>query len=233
METIEEMFTRTMNRVLRLKLGLDIYDYTLKKQLENYRELEAELDVNYPIKGTAVRFSSDSFIKWTSTSDNYKIVDDNKDMSSIDITDAQASEPFRYKEMTFVYLFTVLEDFGNSIISLVNNNFYTSEIQKGKSWHSKVNKYAKADGKDLVKGFADPFNLQKIDIDEKYVNLLFNLKQTRNSIAHELQYPEIDNFKTDVHSLIIMICYLFHINNPAKSTISVYPWPDYNNSDTL
>lgn len=231
METITDIFNRTISQVIKLKLGLDIYEYTIDNRISNYRNFEAELDVDYPIKGTEVKFSSEIFSRWRNTYDNYKIVNDEKDLSSMDITDELSSEPFRHKEMTFVYLFTILEDFGNSLIEKVNTSYYIKEIQAGKSWHSKVNKYFKAGGGDLVLGFATPFNLQRSDIDEKFVNLFYDLKQKRNSIVHELTYPDIENFKTDIQSLIILVCYLYHINDQTKAVTKFYPWYDYNEND--
>lgn len=234
MESITDIFNRTISQVIKLKLGLDIYEYTIDNRISNYRNFEAELDVFYPIKGTEVKFSSDIFSKWRNTDDNYKIVNDEKDLSSIDITDELSFEPFRHKEMIFVYLFTILEDFGNSLIEKVNTPFYIKEIQEGKSWHSKVNKYAKTDDRrDLVLGFATPFNLQRADIDEKFVNLFYDLKQKRNSIVHELTYPDIWNFKTDIQSLIILVCYLYHINDQTKAVTKFYPWYDYNDNDII
>jgi hypothetical protein len=231
METITDIFNRTISQVIKLKLGLDIYIYTINDRILNFRNFEAELDVDYPIKGTEVKFSADTFSKWRNIYDNHKIVNDKKDLLSNDITDELSSDPFRYKEMTFVYLFTILEDFGNSLFEKVNNHLYVQNIQEGKSWHSKVNKDSKIPGKDLVLGFATPFNLQRTDIDEKFVNLFYELKQKRNSIAHELKYPEIDDFQTDIQSLIIIICYIYHINDPTKSATKFYPWYDYNAND--
>ena len=229
METITDIFKRTISQAIKFKLGIDIYEYTIDDRISNFGNFEAELDVDYPIKGTEVKFSSDVFSKWRNTYDNYKIINDEKDLSSMDITDELSSEPFRHKEMAFVYLFTILEDFGNSLIEKVNNPFYIKDIKEGKSWHSKVNKHAKIAGRDLVLGFATPFNLQCSDIDEKFVNLFYDLKQKRNSIAHELTYSGIQNFKTDIQSLIILICYLYHINNPTiKVETKFYPWYDYN-----
>lgn len=231
METIKDIFERTISQVIRLKLGLDIYEYVIDEKISGFRNFEAELDLDYPIKGTEVKFSEDAFSKWSSIYDNHKIVNEEKDMASMDITDELASEPFRYKEMTFVYLFTLLEDFGNSLVEKINNPFYVGEIQSGKSWHSQVNRLAKNKGKDLVLGFATPFNLDRTEVSEKFVDLFYSLKQTRNSIAHELHYPEIREFKKDVQSLILLICYLYHINDTDKLPMKLYPWHDYNADD--
>lgn len=233
METIKDIFNRTISQVIKLKLGLDIYEYTIDERISNFRNFEAELDEDCQIKGTEITFSTDIFSDWRNTYDNNKIINVEKDLSSTDITDELSSEPFRYKEMTFVYLFTILEEFGNSLIEKVNATYYIQEIQKGKSWHSKVNKHSKIEGRNLVLGFAAPFNLQGTDIDEKFVNLFYELKQKRNNIAHELTYPRIDDFQTDIQSLIIIICYLYHINDLTKSSTKFYPWYDYNENDAI
>ncbi|WP_139362070.1 hypothetical protein [Hymenobacter sp. CRA2] len=227
METVKTIFDRTITQAIKLKLGLDIYEYIINDKNSNFVNFEAELDVDYPIKGTEVRFSAEIFSKWRNPYNNDLIVDTQKDLASTDITSELSAEPFRHKEMIFIYLFTLLEDFGNSLVEKVNNTYYTGVIQDGKSWHSKVNKHAKNDGRDLVAGFGLPFNLQRSDIDEKFVDLLYELKQKRNSIAHELKYPDIHSFKDDIKSLIVIICYLYHINDITKSPVKIYPWYDY------
>ena len=228
MDTIKDIFDRTISKAIKLKLGLEIYEFTSNKLISNYVDFEEELEVNYPIKGTEVKFSINAFLKWSETTQNISIVNSKKDLSSIDITNEIVTEPIRHKEMLFVYLFSILEDYGNSLIEVVNSVYYTKEIIKhGKSWHSKVNQFAKAKGEDLVTGFAMPFNLQKEDVSEKFVNLFYGLKEKRNRIVHKLQYPEIENFYTDVQSLIVIICYLYHINDKTKSPVKFYPWYDY------
>jgi len=226
---LTDLFIKTLNKTLEFKLGLDIYEYTINQKQDNWRDFEAELDVNYPIKGTEVTFSKEIFASWTDSYDNHIIVNPEKNMSSMDITGELTNEPFRHREMSFIYLFTILEDFGNSIIKITNNSYYKTDIENGKSWHSKVNKYAKDSGKDMKEGFAFPFGLDKSVIDEKFITLFLDLKQKRNSIVHELIYPESEYFNTDIDSLIVLICYLYHINDVTKSKIKHYPWYDYDN----
>lgn len=228
MKTLNELFTKSINRILKFKLGLESFEYKNDQLLTNWREYEAELEINYPIKGTQLTLSDEVFRKWKNQYNNNLIINSEKDISSFDITDELADEPFKYKEMTLVYLFTILEDFGNSIIELVNNQYFKNEIQNnGKSWHSKINKYQLEKGNDLTKNFADVFNLKKEDIYPKFVNIFYELKNKRNSIAHELHYPDKANFHKDVEAIIIIMSYIYIINDKPKSELKIYPWYDY------
>ena len=121
MDTIKDIFDRTISKAIKLKLGLEIYEFTSNKLISNYVDFEEELEVNYPIKGTEVKFSINAFLKWSETTQNISIVNSKKDLSSIDITNEIVTEPIRHKEMLFVYLFSILEDYGNSLIEVVNS----------------------------------------------------------------------------------------------------------------
>ena len=219
------IFASTISNVLRFQLGLEIYEYLKEENLENYREFEFELDSKKnPIKAIEVNFSSQIFDDWENSSQNRLIVKTDKDISADEITGELAGQPFKHKEMTFVYLFSILETYGNSIAQTVNTKF-SNEAKLERSWHSGINRYSK---KDLRHEFAKSFNLNRVDVDIKFVNLFLELKEKRNTIAHSLKYPEINFFKKDIQSLIIIMCYLYHINDPSKEAVKFHPWQDGN-----
>lgn len=226
-EKLKELFESTIDTVIKFKLGLDVYQYQEDKHLKNYRDFEEELAINYPIKGTKVAFGREILSNWKSIFHNHLIINSNKLLDSSDITETLSWNPFPQEQMVLVYLFTILEDFGNSIVEIVNPSLHKTLMENDRSWHGPVNKHARSNGQDLVKKFAEPFQLERSDVDEKFVELLFDLKQKRNSIAHEMRYPENNKFETDFESLIILICYIYHINDPEKEDISYFPWHDW------
>ena len=112
-------------------------------------------------------------------------------------------------------------------MEIVNPSQHEEYREKDRSWHSGMNKYAKKRGDDFVQKFADPFLLERSSIDQKFVDLFYGLKEKRNSIAHTLSYPDSSKFKTDMESLFILICYVYHINDPLKEDVNYFPWNDW------
>ena len=226
-EKLRELFENTIDAAIKLKLALDVYRYQEEKHLINYSDFEEELSINYPIRGTGVIFNTEIFANWKSSYNNANIINSEKLIESSEVTETLAWKPLAQNQMVIVYLFTMLEEFGNSIMEIVNPIEHARFATSGKSWHSGVNRYAKQRGLDLVLKFGEPFNLGRNDVDQKFVDLFYDLKQKRNSIAHELIYPEGSKFETDFESLLILICYLFHINDPLKEDVSYFPWHDW------
>jgi len=228
MQALKNLFEQTITNVIKLKLGIDVYEYLFDYKRREYRNFESELDNDNSIRGTQVRLNTRLFDEWEAAKDNNSLVNDRMLISSIDITSELVDEPFRYKEMSLVYLFTILEDFGNSVVEIVNNQYYSEKITgEQKAWHSGVNPFAKSKGKNLADAFAKPFALTANDIDKKFVTLLYELKEKRNRIAHTLTYPGGNNYHNDLKSIIVLMCYLYHINDTTKSDIIIYPWDDY------
>lgn len=185
---LRDLFEKTIDQAIKLKLGLDIFRYQENKHIVNSREFTAELAVNCPIRGTGVAFGSEIFSNWGILYDSNSIINSEKLIESGEITEELKWQRLPQDEMVIVYLFTMLEDFGNSIMKIVNPNLYGEYQSKDRSWHSGVNKYKKEKGKDLLVEFAEPFGLNTSDVDGKLVDLFYDLKQKRNKIAHELSY---------------------------------------------
>ena len=66
LENLKEIFSDIIERVLRFKLGLDIHEYKNDQLRVNWRDLEDELEIDYPIKATEVKFGKELFSKWRS-----------------------------------------------------------------------------------------------------------------------------------------------------------------------
>ncbi|GEM_PF-4085169 len=226
-EKLRELFENTIDAAIKLKLALDVHSYQEEKHLKNYSDFEEELSIDYPIRGTGVNFSAEIFANWKSSYDNGILINSEKLIESSEITETLAWNPLNQNKMVLVYVFAMLEDFGNSIMEIVAKDKYAEYASKDRSWHSGVNKYAKEKGHDLVEKFGEPFNLETSDINPKFVDLLYDLKQKRNSITHELIYPEGSKFETDFESLLILICYLFHLNDTSKEDVNYFPWHDW------
>ncbi|MBI2272260.1 MAG: hypothetical protein HYU70_00560 [Bacteroidetes bacterium] len=208
-ETLQELFTRTLDKVLQFRMGVKIFEYIDEKHRRDWREFEEELNVEYPVRGDVVRFSKELFKNWTAVNDNHSFVFEDRMIAAYDITDAHALQAFAYQEMAIVYLFSMLEDFGN--VLSVKMGYDLGD----RAWHSGVNRY-----KDIVErrlAFAKVFNKEASDILEKMVELLFDIKEVRNQIVHDHQYPDKRNFHSHLRSLVVLFCYLYHLCDASKS----------------
>lgn len=225
MDTLKQLFEKTMTSVIEFRLGLSTFEYENKQLLENWRKFENELDEkNNPINGIEVKINGEDLQKWGEEICNDAIILE-RAIERGGITTTLAGEPFRYEEMSFVYLFSILEDFGNSILKIKNPDYYDKEIEnKGKSWHSKINQYNKEEGKDLNQILVEIFDLEKhLNINGNIISEFIRLKTVRNDIVHQLKYLYSSNFKDDIDNIIVIMCYLYYINDNNIEEFSIFP----------
>lgn len=231
MDRLKQLFEETMKDVLEFRLELSILEYKKKQLSECMWGLENELDEkNNPINGIEVKINGEDLQKWGEEICNDAIILE-RAIERGGITTTLAGEPFRYEEMSFVYLFSILEDFGNSILE-INKCKYYKEIQENeKSWHSKINKYNENKGVDFIQILGEIFQLGKdLDINEKIISEFIRLKTVRNNIVHQLKYPDDSlNFKEGIDNIIVIMCYLYYINDSKREKFSVFPWFGYEN----
>ncbi len=232
---LDQLFKDAIKESLEYKLAIDTHDYITNKNIDGWRELEDELDVTYPVKGTEVVFDQHIFKRIKSKYDFSKIVDEDMDIPSFEITPIYSDISSRFDKLFFFYLFTKLESFGNNVVKLVNNVFFKKNIEPNDNvWHSRVNKYQEAKGGDLVELFAMPFGLTAKDINPNIVKIFYDLKNKRNVTAHNLTddilYYQSD-YKQEIRSVLAIMCYIYHINDPKKSVVKYNYWEHYNRED--
>lgn len=227
MDTLKQLFEKTMTSVIEFRLGLSTFEYKNKQLLEDWREFENELEVEYPIRGIEIKINGEYLEKWEDRKNNGAIILE-REIRSDEITTTLAGEPFRYKEMSFVYLFSILEDFGNSILEIKKPSYYKELEKNGKSWHSKINKYNKNKGVDFIQILDEIFDLEKhLNINGNIISEFIRLKTVRNDIVHQLKYPDSLNFEDDIDTIIVIMCYLYYINDNNIEEFSIFPWDKY------
>lgn len=226
MDELKQLFERTMTSVIEFRLGLSTFEYKNKQLLEDWREFENELEVEYPIRGIEVKINGEDLQKWGEEICNDAIILE-REIRSDEITTTLAGEPFRYKEMTFVYLFSILEDFGNSILEIKRPSYYQTIRKEGISWHNKITKKELKPKENFTHLFAKVFGLSYESINHKIINKFSELRKKRNNIVHKLEYSDSLNFKEDIDNIIVIMCYLYYINDNNIEEFSIFSWDKY------
>jgi hypothetical protein len=224
MET-KVLYEKTMDRMLRLKYMLEIYEYLDDKTKVNYRDFEEEFEVeNYPVHAPEMKSSIILLGEWAKTKNNRIFFKSEKIISSWDTTDEIVGNIIPYKKMFFLHYFILLEGFGNNIVKIINRSFFNKINSNGNSWHSRVNKYNKNINESIEK-FKSIFDIKSLFFPNEFIELLLKVKETRNKIAHEDCYDK-KHFHSDIESILILTSYLYFSITNDKNEIIMFPWRD-------
>jgi len=212
---IKQITESILTRLLYYKMSFDVAIYI--KELRNWRELEETIDAeNSPFIGLGIIASKKNVEEWSKS--NETILNEEY-VASFEVSDELDSFPL--EETAMVYLFTIVEDYGNQILKLVDPNYGLNR----KAWHHRV-RDEEEDINKTIEGFISPFKvIKKRYISKKIISSFLKLKTERNKIVHGEQCSI--KFNEAFSISIATICHLYYLITNSKDNLRVFPWQDF------
>ena len=176
----------------------------------------------YPIKGCGLIADRTLLQRWTFRNESFLHVDE--DLAPEDT--GSEIDSFPRDTVSVVYVFSLLEAYGNELCDELNPSYRKSER---KAWHHGV--YGDADMKDasvkerMLDNFCKPFGFNKTKVPSQIVSALVELKFQRNRIVHKLEHAS--EFELFFRCVVAVACCIYFCWNGAKSELKIYPWYDY------
>jgi hypothetical protein len=199
-------FTKTTTeRLLQFKLSHYLTKHLIDKLRVNWRDVEQELHADYPITQAgviAVLAEGGAGVEGI-FGDDFLITDE--PVAPEDVVSLLGTFPFDAASCAFV--FTILEEYGDVIVSIVNPDF----THDRRAWHRRIyggNELGNAvtSGK-IARAFAEPFGFEDRAISEQILLSMMRIKNERNSFAHTgTMTMSFDEFFKRAMSVI---CYKF------------------------
>jgi hypothetical protein len=222
-DRIRQFTTATVERLLQFKLIHDLTKQQIEKLRENWRAVEQELHVDYPIAqaGVIAMLAGGSVGVEGVYGEDFLITDE--PVAPEDIVGLLGTFPFDAASCAFV--FTMLEEYGDVLVSLVNPGF----AQDRTAWHRGIyggKKLGRGKGKEKIElAFAEPFGLEEYQISEQIILSMMLIKNERNSFAHagRMTMPFGEFFRRAMS----VICYLFLMMMPEGEILIVHHTDDF------
>lgn len=218
---IDELTNLTLKAQLEFRVGFRTADYLHENANRNWRELREQLHNGYPVKGVGIK----------ATHSNLKVLDaeDNGFLhlnEDLDPDDASGELPnFPYAAASAAYSFTLLEGYGNALVEIVNPGY----LKARQAWHHAVygdmDLKTSAQVKKAKEGFAKPFKRDHSKAKKYVVKRLIYLKRIRNAFMHHAE--TCVDFQDFHDSVLGIIASLYFLVLPAKKSLSLYPYQDY------
>lgn len=163
-----------LTRLLNFKLTFDVQNYLVEKEISNWRDFEAEQhEGHYPIKGAGLIANQRALESWTLQKET--ILHLEEDLAPEDTGEEIGNFPLQ--TVSVVYIYSLLEDFGNSICDYLKPA-YRKEHQ---AWHHGV--YADCDlrnaaeFKKALTNFCRPFGFDTMKVTAGTIIALVELKK--------------------------------------------------------
>lgn len=221
---IHERTDRFIDELLRFKLDYDVSSHLSNRAIDRWSEFEYEQHENYPIKGVGLIASLELVKNWgLGRQTNENLLHLEEDLAPENTGDRINSFP--RSTVSIVYVFSLLEDYGNSICTHIKPGY----LRQRQAWHHKV--HGDLDMSDatvhqkMKEGFAIPFGFIPSNVPDSIVEALVYLKSERNGIVHDLNHSS--NFIECFRAVVAIACCIYFLTPSARKEIKSYPWEDY------
>jgi hypothetical protein len=215
---IIKRYTRlTLERLLQFKLTHDLTRHQIQELRAHWRNVEISLHKDYPISDAGVVAqlkAGEAGIAGLDT-DEFLITDE--PIAPEDVVGLLGMFPL--EAASCAYVFTMLEEYGDYLVSILNPDFQ----QERKSWHRDIHGGTKLGGakkrEKLEIAFAEPFGLTEYQIAHGIILNLMRIKRERNSFAHsgtmEMHFDEFFRLTVSI------ICYIYLMIVPNENEILI------------
>jgi hypothetical protein len=206
-----------LKEVVRFKCTYDVMVYLQNDALRFGGNFEERMSINYPINGIGIRATPSNLNKFNAVDGGFI---DEQAIAPDEVTPHVTDFPLA--AASAAYLFTLLEGFGDDLVTLVNPAY----SKTNHAWHREVSgKVNTKDQKALQQarlGFAKAFNLKPEDISLVMTARLVHLKKARNKFMHEAErMVDLENF---IRYIVAIVCHLYFIFLPKEKEIKIFPW---------
>jgi hypothetical protein len=221
LSVVERLTHDAIDRLLDIKSIYDVTALQIAKLRENWREVEAGLHVNYPIRGSGVIATLGSSGVEGLEGEDFLITDE---IISPDLVIGGLGQ-FPLEAATCAYVFTILENYGDCVVSLINPSY---EEQR-RAWHREVRAGSTlGSGKNAqkdIEGFCSPFEFDPSVVPPQPVLSLKKIKFERNSFAHNGKVTM--RFEEFLRCSLEVICYIGLELNPDEEVLIVHRTEDF------
>jgi len=218
---IKDKTHQILNLLLRFHVSYSSLSYIHRQSSNNWRGLEEELHIDYPIKGAGLRANRTNLRLIEGAWGGFLHTD--VDLFPGEVPSELACFP--YEPAAAAYTFTLLEAYGDNIAKIVN----PGNLKDRQAWHHGVygnaNLSDSTDLKKAKKGFANPFGRNEKHLPRYAVERLIEIKAARNEFMHEGYFPmDFDDFYAKVLATVVSVYFLVL---PSEKILSVYPYHDF------
>ncbi len=209
--------------LLQFRLSYDVSKHLTEQTENNWREFEEKQHTNsYPIKGWGLIAHKSLLDSWTLQEDNLLHEEDLNPSN----TGAEINS-FPRDTVSIIYIFSLLEDYGNTVCDELNPSYRKSRQAWHRDIHGDADWNCNSKQQEMLKNFCKPFGFNLTDVPISIVEALVKLKKQRNSIIHELKHS--NNFEVYFSYVIAIACCIYFCLGVAKPEIKLYLWEDYEN----
>jgi hypothetical protein len=219
---IKSLTTDAIKRLLELGVSHNLFAHVIDENRSDWRSLQDRLHVNYPIEGVGVFATKKNLEKTYAELGGF--LHDEQPLAPEEIIYLLGTFPLHASSA--VYAFTLLEEYGNGIVNIVNPGYLS---RPRSAWHHAVYRDGSLKGRSQIrkarKAFAAAFGKSERHVHEFAAKRLIAIKDARNQFVHE-GYSEID-FSSFLAEVIGTVCYIHFLCVPSEKNLKVYPWSDY------
>jgi len=214
---IQKLTEDVLKQLMMFKLDFDVSEYLSRRAESNWRDFEAEQHaIDYPIKGCSLKANLSGLQGWSFQKETML----NLEECLAPEETGSAINDFPIHTVSIVYIYSLLEDYGNSVCDELNAGYRKSR----QAWHHDV--YADADignaavMNKMIEGFCKPFGFSVGQIPVNVLSALIALKKQRNLIVHQLQQAK--DFELYFRCVVSIICCIYFCWPNAKEALEIY-----------
>jgi hypothetical protein len=220
-QLLKSNLEKTLHNLMRYKTSFEVARYVIDQNVRNWRDFEEDFSNNYPLQGSGVIASQAELRKWTYH--NNPVLNTEVDIGGHEVSEELGTFPL--KDMAVLYLFTIIEGFGNDLLHIKNPTY---SLEK-RAWHHKIDGFQKATMKQnieqIIQGFISPFGFKEKEVINDIAASFSNFKYARNAMAHG-DNADMD-FDGAFSTAIATVLHLYFLATDDHSEIRVLPWTDY------
>ncbi|CAN7371734.1 MULTISPECIES: hypothetical protein [Rhizobium] len=188
-----------------------LHRYVLDKARDGWRDLEAELHAQYPVRGIGIRASRNN-IKGDYFFFGHEL------LAPEEVTHLLSDTLFDAAMAS--YAFTILEIAGDDLVQ-----FKKPESNDGKAWHlgiTQEHKMTEGTAGGLKIRFAKIFDFVPDEVSPDVIIRLARIKAQRNEFAHQGRI-HVD-FQTFLADAMAILCHLFFLCHDDEEKLLLYPF---------
>lgn len=218
---VREKTDEVLQTLLRFHVSYSGARYIHEEATVNWRDLEDRLHNDYPIRGVGIKATRNNLKVINAEFDGFLHQDEDLYPGEV----PSELQSFPYQAASAAYAFTLLEGYGDDLVSIVNPGY----LKVRQAWHHAV--YGDANLRDIgqlakaKEGLAKPFMCKANKVPKYVVQRLVEIKSVRNEFMHEGS-SDID-FDDFFGAVVGTVAFLHFMVLPSENEITLYPYYDY------
>ena len=210
-----------LDRLIRFRLSYDSTIYLLRRAKANWREIDLEITERRIVK--AVGVVAKRYEMQDNSSPSRFLVEEQADSETV-----LQSLDFPIEAAAINYIFTLVEMYGDAIVSVVNRKFFIGKYAP-KNWHSRIHGDADIDDAEKLirmrRALAEPFRLDVSDVPMFTVAMTIELKRVRNDFAHTASTDS--TFEVLFSYAVDLVCQIYFWTIDDEEILIEYPFTEF------